>query len=491
METDELAALGMGRSGFVEEHGLFDERQREAAEQVERAVRESGLRTVRIGWADQHGAVRCKFVSTRNFLLALRNGIDFSGAVLSMDSGNHVFTPLFVAGGGFGIPELTGFPDVVLVPDPTTFRVLPWASETGWVLSDMYFNNGRAVPLSTRHVLRRQLARVHELGYEYVAGLEVEFYILKRESTRIGPEQTGWPPPPPDVSVVAQGYQFLSETRLNEVSGILSILRDNLEQVGLPLRSLEDEWGPGQTEITFDPLPGLAAADAMVLFRSAAKQVCHAHGYHATFMCRPALPNFFSNGWHLHQSLVDASDGRNLFASSGPEPVSELGRQYCAGLLEHAVPMTVFASPTITGYKRYRPYSFAPDRVTWAVENRGALVRIQGAPGDQGSHVENRLGEPAANPYLYMASNLAAGLDGITNEKSPPELVTTDPYAVEAPMLPASLWEAVDALAGDTFFRGALSDEVVDYVLAVKKSEIGRFLSEVTDWEQREYLDFF
>ena len=136
------------------------------------------------------------------------------------------------------------------------------------------------------------------------------------------------------------------------------------------------------------------------------------------------------------------------------------------------MPMTVFATPTVNGYKRYRPYSFAPDRVCWAVENRGALIRVQGAPGDANSHVENRMGEPAANPYLYMAANIAAGLDGMRRKAEPPPPVEADPYATEAPMLPTSLAAAVGALDKDSFFRKAFGDTLVDYLLQMKRAEL-------------------
>jgi glutamine synthetase len=171
--------------------------------------------------------------------------------------------------------------------------------------------------------------------------------------------------------------------------------------------------------------------------------------------------------------------------------LSEEARNFVAGLLDHAIPMTAFATPTINGYKRFRPYSFAPDRVTWGVENRGTLVRIQGEPGDPSTHVENRMGEPAANPYLYMAANVAAGLDGIERGLQPPPPVGADPYAADAPMLPNTLWDALNALDHDSFYRRALGDAVVNYYLAMKKSEVTRFLSEVTDWEMREYFEFY
>jgi glutamine synthetase len=482
--------VSVGKKGFVAEFDLLTKDQQQAAEDVRDRMANGQIKTVRIAWADQHGIPRGKFLSAHDFASSFDNGVDFSGATLVMDTTNHLFTPVFVAGGGFDIPEMTGFPDVILVPDPDTYRVLPWAPSTAWCLADMYFSNGKPVPFSTRDVMRTQLDRLAAAGYDYIAGLEVEFYIVQRESpvNRIGTDQTGWPPPAFSVSVAEQGYQYLSETRLAGLNDLLTVLRDNLEAIGLPIRTMEDEWGPGQMEFTFDAMPGLGSADAMVLFRTAVKQICQMNGYHATFMCRPNLPNFFSSGWHLHESL--RKGGSNAFTDQA-EVLSPVGMQFLAGVLEHALPMTVFSTPTINGYKRFRPYSFAPDRVVWAVENRGAMVRVQGGPGDEGTHLENRLGEPAANPYLFMAANIAAGLDGIEGEKTPPAAVEADPYTADAPKLPTQLWEAVGHLERDAFFRGAFGDVFIDYVLMMKKAEIGRFLSEVTDWEQREYFEFF
>src|SRR5258707_9405502 len=315
------------------------------------------------------------------------------------------------------------------------------------------------------------------------------------------PEKAGFMPPHPPVSIWQRGYQYLSEVRLDSVADTLEAIRDGLAAVGLPPRSMEDEWGPGQMEFSFSPIGGLAAADAVVLFRSAVKQICQRRGLLATFMCRPGLPNFFSSGWHLHESLISRQEGTNAFASED-DWLSATGRRFVAGLLEHSMPMAMFATPTVNGYKRYRPYSFAPDRVCWAVENRGALVRVQGAPGDANSHIEMRMGEPAANPYLYMAANIAAGLDGMTRKLTPPPPVEADPYAAEAPMLPTSLHEGVGALEKDGFFRKAFGETLVDYLLQMKRSEFGRYEAavaenplqegqDVSEWEMREYFEFY
>jgi glutamine synthetase len=283
----------------------------------------------------------------------------------------------------------------------------------------------------------------------------------------------------------------------------LDAIRDALWALGLPPRAMDDEWGPGQVEVSFAPMNGLAAADAAVLFRSTVKQICQRRGLLATFMARPGLANITSSGWHLHQSLTARDGGGNAFASES-DPLSGTGLSYLAGLLEHAVPSLPFAVPTVNGYKRFQPYSFAPDRVAWAIENRGVLVRVQGAPGDASAHLEYRAGEPAANPYLYIASSLAAGLDGVTRGLTPPPPVEADPYAAEGLVsLPGSLAAAVKALDGDSFYREAFGDTLVDYLVAMKRAEIGRYQAalaeagttdspdEVTDWEMREYFEFF
>jgi glutamine synthetase len=229
----------------------------------------------------------------------------------------------------------------------------------------------------------------------------------------------------------------------------------------------------------------------VVLFRGAVKQICRRHGYHATFMCRPKIPQVMSSGWHLHQSLVSCRDGRNAFMSDGEgELLSAFGRGYLAGLLEHARAATVFTTPTINGYKRYRSYSLAPDRAIWARDNRGVMIRVLGGPNDPATRLENRVGEPAANPYLYMASQILSGLDGIDRALDPGPSADT-PYETKASLLPKSLREAVFALHDDPFFRNALGAEFVDYYVHIKNAEIERFQAEVTDWEHREYFEMF
>jgi glutamine synthetase len=193
----------------------------------------------------------------------------------------------------------------------------------------------------------------------------------------------------------------------------------------------------------------------------------------------------------LHQSIVARATGENAFAAKNSgEVLSAFGRFYLAGLLEHARASAVFTTPTINGYKRYRSYSLAPDRAIWGRDNRGVMIRVLGSSGDAATRLENRIGEPAANPYLYMASQILSGLDGVDRKLDPGPSADT-PYESKAALLPKSLGEAVAALSDDPFFRGAFGAEFVDYYVRIKNAEIERFQAEVSDWEHREYFEMF
>jgi glutamine synthetase len=208
-------------------------------------------------------------------------------------------------------------------------------------------------------------------------------------------------------------------------------------------------------------------------------------------MCRPKLPNVFASGWHLHQSLVARGSGANAFmATETDEALSPFGRAFLAGLLAHARASTVFTTPTINGYKRYRSYSLAPDRAIWGRDNRGVMIRVLGGAGDPATRLENRIGEPAANPYLYMASQILSGLDGVDRALDPGASADT-PYETKAALLPKSLREAVFALSDDPFFREKFGAKFVDYYVHIKTAEIERFQAEVSDWEHREYFEMF
>jgi glutamine synthetase len=358
------------------------------------------------------------------------------------------------------------------------------------MLCDMFFGNGRPVPFSSRHLYRRALQKLADAGFDYVAGLEVEFHVFKIDNPRLSPADATWPGEAPEVSLISQGYQYLTETRFDQIEPILENVRRDVIALGLPLRSMEVELGPSQCEFTFHPQVGLAPADTMILFRSAVKQICRRHGYHASFMARPKVANVTSSGWHLHQSLRDRRSNGNAFTSNEKELLSRVGRNFLAGLLSHARAAAAFTTPTINGYKRYRPHSLAPDRAVWGRDNRGVLVRVLGGIGDPATRLENRVGEPAANPYLYMASQIFTGLDGMERMLDP-GLSADTPYEAQALHLPKSLEEALRALRNDSCLADGFGRSFIEYYLRIKEAEIARYQAEVTEWEQREYFDLF
>ena len=496
----------MATQSFIERHGLWSADQKLLAAELKRRLQHEDLHFIRLAWADPHGASRAKAVTVPTFIGALTDGYNINVATTTLDSANARTFSSFTRGGGMGLPEMTGSPNLTIVPDPSTFRVLPWAPGVGWVLCDEYFKSGVPFDFSPRHLLRRQLRRLSDDGMGLVVGLEVEWYLLRVAEDHLVEEHVGAPglrgrpvrtyPPEP-------GFSYHSESNMDLMQPVLTALAEAYAKLGLPLRSVENEWGPGQVECTFAAGDALTTADNLVLFRTATKQVCRRMGHLATFMCRPGLKGYYSSGWHLHQSLIDENSGRNLFAPEREgDALSLFGRMFVAGLLKHAAACTAFATPTVNGYRRFRPNSLAPDRATWCYDHRGVMIRVLGGPGDPATRVENRAGEPAANPYLFIMSQIVAGLDGVAGKLDPgPQC--EEPYASDRPLLPKNLPAALDALEREPLFRAQLGDVFVDYFLKLKRNEAGRFArwleetgvkdagDETTEWEQREYFDFF
>ena len=350
-------------------------------------------------------------------------------------------------------------------------------------------------------MLQSALDRLAQAGYGLKTGLEVEFHIYRITDTQpqLDPDQAAWPGLPPSVEMIHPGYNLQAEAMADLADEPLRIVQRTAQALGLPLQSLEIELGPSQVEAVFDATDALTAADQMVLFRNGVRQALRRAGYHATFMCRPPFQNIMSSGWHLHQSLVDLKTGGNAFvrdASAGgttkadaTHTLSDTGARWLAGLLAHARGMTVLCTPTINGFARFRPNALAPQAVLWGQDNRGAMLRVVGAAGDNATRVENRVGEPAANPYLYMAAQIHAGLDGIARSLNPPA-ASEAPYAEGGEKIPTSLAEGIAALQADAALCEGLGDGFVRYFSRIKQSEIDRHAQaeDKTDFERREYF---
>lgn len=486
---------------FAERCGLHDPAREQALLAAAQAIEDNRLELVRFAWCDVHGVLRGKTLVAGAAADAMRAGIGMVSTLMLKDSSDRTAFKVFEPGGTDGLDGFGPANNLMLLADPASFRQLPWAHATGWLRGQPWFHDGSAVELDTRRVLQRALARLEAAGYGMQCGLEVEFHIYRIEDTQaqLDPMQADWPGQPPRVSMIHPGYNLLAEPWFDLAEEPLRIVQHTAQALGLPLLSLEVELGPSQVEAVFHATDAMTAADNMVLFRNGVKQALRRAGYHATFMCRPPFPNIMSSGWHLHQSLVDARTGENMFRRASPAPgstpaeathtLSEAGAHYLAGLLAHARGMTVFSTPTANGFGRFRPNAMAPQSVLWGRDNRGAMLRVIGECGDGATRIENRIGEPAANPYLYMASQIHAGLDGIERGLAPPP-ATDSPYAGTAENLPTSLGEGLQALRDDAVLCAAFGDTFIDYFSRIKRSEQQRFeqAQDSDDFQRREYF---
>jgi glutamine synthetase len=488
---------------FAELCGIHDATRQQALEQTQALINAGGTELVRFAWCDLHGALRGKTLVASAAAKAMLDGVGLVSTLLLKDSSDRTAFKVFEAGGTAELPGFEFASNLLLLADPASFKQLPWSPATGWVRGQPFMQDGSAVELDTRRILQRALARLADAGYGMKCGLEIEFHIYRitgdGADDQLDPEQAAWPGLPPKVAMIHPGYNLLAEQWFDMAEEPLRIVQHTAQALGLPLQSLEIELGPSQVEAVFDATDALTAADNMVLFRSAVKQALRRAGYHATFMCRPPFPNIMSSGWHLHQSLVDLQTGANLFQREAPaegtQPtdaqytLSEVGEHYLAGLLEHARGMTVFCTPTINGFGRFRPNALAPQSVLWGRDNRGAMLRVVGQPGDGATRIENRIGEPAANPYLYLASQIHAGLDGMARELKAPA-ATDAPYGDSGVKIPTSLGEALDALQADRAMVAAFGSSFINYFTRIKQSEITRHEQAVDreDWQRREYF---
>ncbi len=494
---------------FAERAGMHSAERRAACERVRGQIASGAIERVRLSWCDVHGTLRTKTLMPAAALKALDAGLGMVSTLMLKDSSDRTAFKVFEPGTGT-TPSGFGYANnVVLLPDPASFQMLPWSSGTGWLRCETFFADGQPIAFDTRRVLQQALARLAQLspqGLSLTCGLEVEFHIYRIDPTAVDPQldpaAAAWPGPAPTpaLRLVHPGYRLLSEQWADLAEAPLRIVQETAQALGLPLTSLEIELGPSQVEAVFEATDALTAADQMVLFRNATTQALRRAGYHATFMCRPPFPNIMSSGWHLHQSLVRLGDGSNAFMRDAPaegcgpldarRELSDIGSHYLAGLLAHARGMSVFCTPTTNGYGRFQPNALAPQSAVWGRDNRGAMLRVIGGPGDPATRIENRIGEPAANPYLYMAAQIHAGLDGITRQLQPPP-ATDAPYASSADeRLPTSLGEALQALRDDGALVAGFGADFVDYLSQIKRLEVDRQAQaqDAQEWQAREYF---
>ena len=420
---------------------------------------------------------------------------DVMGMVKSVTVPAKIFEHIIDGGQWIDGSSIAGFTriaesDMYLLPDLSTFQPLPWEKQdfpTARVICWVHNPNGDPFPGDPRGVLLRQLERLAAMGYKYMVGPELEFFLFEKNGDEIAPL-------PHD-----RGGYFDFSTDL--ASTIRKDMVHHLDLMGIEVEASHHEVAVGQHEIDFEYGEAIPTADRALTFKYVLKAIAQKHGLHATFMPKPQ-EGINGSGMHVHQSFRSLEDGSNAFVDeSDPYGLSKIAKHFIAGQLAHARGLCGVIAPLVNSYRRLVPGFEAPVYVAWARTNRSALIRV---PAIRGGHtaatrIELRCPDPSCNPYLAFAVMLAAGIDGIENETALPEPVEENLYHFtdedlkrrNVPTLPATLGEAVSLMEADPIVREALGDHVFERLTEAQTTEWGEFRRHVSSWERERYLEVY
>lgn len=434
-------------------------------EDIVRMVREQDVEFIRMQFTDIFGQLKNVAITASQVEKAVNNEIMIDGSSIE---------------GFVRIQES----DQYLRPDLDSFTILPWRPQHGKVarlICDVYNPDGTPFVGDPRGVLKRVLAKAAEMGYSFNVGPECEFFLFETDDDGKPTTKTG-----DEAGYFDLGPLDHGESTRREICMAL-------EQMGFEIEASHHEVAAGQHEIDFRYADALTAADDIMTFKLAVKSIAQKNGLHATFMPKPV---FGINGSGMHTNMSLFKDGRNAFYDeSDPLKLSKTAYNFIAGLLHHVKGMVAITNPLVNSYKRLVPGYEAPCYIAWSAKNRSALIRIPAARG-QATRVELRCPDPSCNPYLALAVCLAAGLDGIEKDMTPPAEINDNIFAMDAATraargidsLPGSLSDAVDALEADELIAGTLGDHVLKNYVAGKRKEWDAFRMAVTDWEIGKYV---
>src|SRR5258708_7797231 len=365
-----------------------------------------------------------------------------------------------------------GYGDFHLTPDMSTLRRLPWVEGTALVLCDVDWEDGSPVVASPRQVLRAQIERAREAGFEPMFGSELEFYLLKETYEEAHAQH--YNDLTPSVPYILD-YHVLATTYDEP---FIRQIRNGMQAAGIRVESSKGEAWPGQHEINFRYDDALTMADNHVIYKNGAKEIAHKNGCSVTFMAKPDH-TWIGSSCHIHASLW--RDGENAFGDAA------VFDAFVAGWIAGAKELALFLAPTINSYKRYAAGSWAPTTLAWGHDNRTCGFRIVGH--GKAKRVETRIPGGDVNPYLAFAALIAAGLDGIARELPLPSALEGNAYESDAERFPSTLREAIAALEGGSLARGAMGDEVVEHYLNYGRIEQQLFDRAVTSWERERLFE--
>lgn len=418
-----------------------------------------GTHTVVLGVGDLCGIMRGKRIPASHWETICESGNALSIATFAIDMTCDVWDTPYV---NFG----NGYPDMHMFP-LTQPVMLPWEPGVAYCLGRAEGMDHKPIPIDPRQVLIRQVARAADMGYTVNVGAELEFYLLDPETKQ-----------PRD-----EGIQVYGLERAAELEHVLGPIRQQINEAGIPIEQSNPEYAPGQVEVNIRYDEALLSADRVVIFRSLVKQLARHHGYLATFMAKPFY-DLSGNGFHAHYSLW--KDGRNIFADNGK--LNDTGRHFVGGLQKHMAEMSICGTVTPNGYRRRQPFSFCPINTTWGPDNRTVGIRIiEGS--DTAVRVEKRDGTAEANPYLMLAADIAAGLEGIEQGIEPTEATTGNAYEDEtAEPIPTDLRDAVKLARESAWLKDLCGDHMHELMCQLSEREIEFVNAQVTQVELDRYL---
>ncbi|MFT9256534.1 MAG: type III glutamate--ammonia ligase [Acetobacter sp.] len=428
---------------------------------LETLAREQGIRYFLISFIDLSGAQRAKLVPATAIAAMQRNGAGFAGFAAAFD-----FSP--------------ADPDLLAVPDPAGMMRLPWKPDVAWLPSDLKMRTDY-VEQGPRNTLRRLIERAKGLGLSVKTGVECEFFLVTPDGEQVGDALDCGSKPCYDASALMRRYDVIAE------------LCDAMQGLGWEPYQNDHEDANGQFEMNWKYADALVTADRHVFFKFMARAIAEKHGLRATFMPKPFM-HLTGTGCHAHISLWD---GKTNICHDAADPLelSRKGYHFVGGLIHNAQALCAILNPTVNSYKRINAprtvsgATWAPNMVTYAGDNRTHMIRVPG-----GGRFEMRLPDGAANPYLLQAALLAAGLDGIENEREPGpwqdiNMYTHGHLAQDAPRLPLNLLDALRALEGSSTLRAMLGDGLVDPYVQIKTAEWNAHCAHLSNWEKHQTID--
>jgi glutamine synthetase len=437
----------------------------EARRRVLGEIRDQGVEYLLLWFTDIEGHLKSFAITPEEAEGALDDGMGFDGSSIT----------------GFNAIEES---DMVAIPDPETFRLLPareGESTVARMICDVVRPDGQAYEGDPRYVLRRSLERMKSMGYDtFNVGPELEYFLFESNDS---------------TNTLDEGGYF-AMTTLDAATELRNETIKALASMGIPVEYHHHEVGPSQHEIDMRYASALDMADHTLTYRLVVKEVAAKNGVYATFMPKPLFGENGS-GMHTHQSLF--KDGRNAFFDAEDEwHLSDVGKAFIAGQLRHARELSAIFAQWVNSYKRLVPGYEAPVYVAWSRRNRSALIRIPlYKPGaEQATRAEIRCPDPACNPYLTFAALLHAGLEGIEHGYELPPPMETNLYHLTAEQrrergiisLPETLGEAIDELAQSELMRRALGDHIFDNYVKLKRAEWDEYRVQLTQWELERYL---